>query len=166
MPLLYDPGSTHPIPCCMNQTSLPRVRSISNFLGSLTRIITSHSVFHSLLRWKMIIPPILTKSLNTFLLRRAGRMYFLSLGVKGSLTLLQACIEIGCLWSTVAGCIYMFFPINKLAAGLMVPYLGWVTLASALNYTIWQMNKTDDKSDWRWHGKGRVGRCLLGFYLT
>ena len=58
--------------------------SSSNFLRSLTRNITSHSVenmaFHSLLRWKMIILPILTASLICFLFRRLGD--FLNLGVK------------------------------------------------------------------------------------
>ena len=30
----------------------------------------------------------------------------------------------------------------------MLPYLGWVTLATALNYTIWQMNKPAIKEEW------------------
>ena len=48
--------------------------SISNFPCSLTLIITSYSVenlaFHSLLKWKMIILPILTTSLIHFRFRR------------------------------------------------------------------------------------------------
>ena len=61
--------------------------------ASLTRNITSHNMknlaIHSLLRWKMIILPILTTSLTcTFLV---GRMYLLNLGVKGlTLSLLSS----------------------------------------------------------------------------
>ena len=59
----------------------------------------------------------------------------------------QAFGEICLLWLNIAGCVYTFYPINKAAAGLMLPYLGWVTLATALNYTIWQMNKPAIKED-------------------
>lgn len=55
--------------------------------------------------------------------------------------------EICLLWLNIAGCVYTFYPINKVAAGLMLPYLGWVTLATALNYTIWQMNKPAIKEE-------------------
>ena len=53
----------------------------------------------------------------------------------------QAFGEILCLWGCVAGCVYSFYPINKTASYLMMPYLAWVTLASALNFTVWQRNK-------------------------
>ena len=51
--------------------------SMPNFSRSFTRNITSHNMknlaFHSLLRWKMIILPILTTSLSyTFLFKRFG----------------------------------------------------------------------------------------------
>ena len=60
--------------------------SISNFPCSLTRDITSHHTvwgiwLHSLLRWKMIILPILTTSLIHISLKAVGRMYFLNLAV-------------------------------------------------------------------------------------
>ena len=61
--------------------------SMSNFSCSLSLNITSHSMenlaFHSLLRWEIIIRQILTTSLIHHLLKNVGRMYFLSLGVKG-----------------------------------------------------------------------------------
>lgn len=60
----------------------------------------------------------------------------------------QAFGEICLLWLNIAGCVYTFFPINRAAAGLMLPYLGWITLATALNYSIWQMNKPAIKEDW------------------
>ena len=54
--------------------------SMSNFPCSLTRIITSNSMknlaFHSSLRWKMIIQPILTTSLIPFLFKRLGECTF------------------------------------------------------------------------------------------
>ena len=61
--------------------------SISNFSCSLTRNITSHSMenlaFHSLLRWKMIILPILTPSLIHFSLGRLGECNFWTREWKG-----------------------------------------------------------------------------------
>jgi len=59
----------------------------------------------------------------------------------------QAFGEICLLWLNITGCVYTFYPINKVAAGLMLPYLGWVTLATALKYTIWQMNKPSIKAE-------------------
>ena len=65
--------------------------SISNFPCSPTRNIPSCSMenlaFHSLLRWKMIILPILTTSLIHFPLK-VGRMYFWDLEVKGLIVIL------------------------------------------------------------------------------
>jgi len=46
----------------------------------------------------------------------------------------------------IAACIYTFLPVNSTAAYLMVPYLLWVCLASALNYRIWLDNPAK-KSD-------------------
>ena len=61
--------------------SLPRVIN-SNFPCSLTRNMTSHSMknlaFHSLLRWKMVVLPILTTSLIYFSFK-LRRMYSLNL---------------------------------------------------------------------------------------
>ena len=57
--------------------SLPRV---INYSCSLTRNITSHSmenlIVHSILRWKMIIPPILTTSLIHLSSGRLGECTF------------------------------------------------------------------------------------------
>ncbi len=38
-------------------------------------------------------------------------------------------------------CIGAFYPINRTAAYLLVPYFGWVSLATALTFSIWQRNK-------------------------
>ena len=61
--------------------------SISNFSCSLTRNITSHRMenwaFHSLLRSKLIIIPILTSSLAYFLFKRLGEYTFWTWKWKG-----------------------------------------------------------------------------------
>ncbi|XP_078000461.1 translocator protein-like [Glandiceps talaboti] len=56
-----------------------------------------------------------------------------------------AAVEIIIYWANVAGCMYLFHPINKTATYLLAPLLGWVTLASTLNIWIWKNNK--DKQD-------------------
>lgn len=51
-----------------------------------------------------------------------------------------AFIEIILLWLAILATIKLFYPISRLAAWLLVPYLVWVTFASFLNYAIWQLN--------------------------
>ncbi|GAV06154.1 hypothetical protein RvY_16182 [Ramazzottius varieornatus] len=48
----------------------------------------------------------------------------------------MALYEICALWVAIASCIIIFYPLNKVASYLMMPYLAWVTLATALNYRI------------------------------
>ncbi len=51
-----------------------------------------------------------------------------------------AFVELVVLWVTIVTTTLMFFRVSKVAGGLMLPYLGWVTFASVLNFTIWQLN--------------------------
>jgi benzodiazapine receptor len=51
-----------------------------------------------------------------------------------------AFIEIVLLWSSIVATIALFYPVNAGAAWLLVPYLGWVTFAAALNLSIWRLN--------------------------
>lgn len=51
-----------------------------------------------------------------------------------------ALYEICALWLTVSACSYKFYGINKTAAYLMIPYLAWLSLATALNYVIYRDN--------------------------
>jgi tryptophan-rich sensory protein len=44
------------------------------------------------------------------------------------------------LWLSIALNIAVFWPISSTAALLLVPYLAWVTVATALTATIWKMN--------------------------
>lgn len=48
--------------------------------------------------------------------------------------------EVLLLWLSIAATIIAFRAIDPDAALLLVPYLGWVTFASILNFTIWRMN--------------------------
>ena len=48
--------------------------------------------------------------------------------------------EVLTLWFAVALNILLFWPISTTAALLLVPYLVWVTIASALNFQVWRMN--------------------------
>jgi benzodiazapine receptor len=43
--------------------------------------------------------------------------------------------------ANILGCIFAFYPINKMAAYLMMPYFAWVCYASVLTYNIWYRNK-------------------------
>jgi translocator protein len=49
--------------------------------------------------------------------------------------------EIIVLWFFILLTIFAFSRINKLAAWLLVPYISWVSFASILTYTIYQLNK-------------------------
>ena len=44
------------------------------------------------------------------------------------------------LWVAVAATLACFWRIRPLAGALLVPYLLWVSFATALNYSVWQLN--------------------------
>jgi len=48
--------------------------------------------------------------------------------------------EIVVLWLLIAATISAFWPIHRLAALLLVPYLAWVGFASALTLSLWRSN--------------------------
>lgn len=52
-----------------------------------------------------------------------------------------ALYEIAVLWGSTAALGVAFYNVNPLAGCLMVPYLAWTTLATALNYTIYRDNR-------------------------
>lgn len=49
-------------------------------------------------------------------------------------------VVIGLLWASIVATIAAFWPIRRAAALLLVPYLGWVSFASALNTEIARRN--------------------------
>ncbi len=48
--------------------------------------------------------------------------------------------EIVVLWLAIAATIYLFQRVSTLAAGLLVPYILWVSFAAVLNFTLWRLN--------------------------
>ncbi len=48
--------------------------------------------------------------------------------------------DIVLLWALIAATLISFWRIRPLAGALLVPYLLWVSFASALNYSVWQLN--------------------------
>ncbi len=44
------------------------------------------------------------------------------------------------LWLTVAVLAALFWRVRKMAGYLLLPYLGWLAFAIALNFAIWRMN--------------------------
>jgi tryptophan-rich sensory protein len=45
-----------------------------------------------------------------------------------------------CLWLSVAATILAFWQLDWLAGLMFLPYLIWVSVAGALNYSLWRMN--------------------------
>jgi benzodiazapine receptor len=48
---------------------------------------------------------------------------------------------IGMLWGSIAGWLIASARLDRRAAALIAPYLGWVSFASYLNLRIWQLNR-------------------------
>lgn len=51
-----------------------------------------------------------------------------------------AFIDILLLWVLIVATLITFWRIRPVAGALLVPYLLWVSFASALNYSVWQLN--------------------------
>jgi benzodiazapine receptor len=51
-----------------------------------------------------------------------------------------AAIDVVALWLAIVAFIVVSWPVDRLAAGLFVPYLAWVSFAAALNIAIWRLN--------------------------
>jgi len=48
--------------------------------------------------------------------------------------------EIVLLGLAIAATIAAFRPVSRVAAGLLAPYLAWVSFAAVLNFTLWRLN--------------------------
>ena len=48
--------------------------------------------------------------------------------------------EVLVLWGFIASTLIAFWRVKPLAGALLVPYLLWVTFASALTYAVWRLN--------------------------
>ena len=49
--------------------------------------------------------------------------------------------DIALLWLALLPTVATFWKASPLAGGLLVPYLAWVTFASALNFALWRLNR-------------------------
>lgn len=52
-----------------------------------------------------------------------------------------AAVDIIALWIAIVGTIIGFARVHRLAAALLLPYLAWVSFATALNLSIWHLNR-------------------------
>ncbi len=48
--------------------------------------------------------------------------------------------EIICLWLSIVATIAAFYPLNAIAAYMLIPYAAWASFAAALNFKIWRLN--------------------------
>lgn len=60
---------------------------------------------------------------------------FFGLGWRG-----LALVDIVLLDIAVVVTIALFWKVNRVAAAMLIPYLGWVLFATALNYAVWSLN--------------------------
>ena len=75
--------------------------------------------------------------------------YFLQLGLNAAWSPIffgmrrpdLAFVEIVLLWAAIVATMIAFYPIDKMAAWLLLPYLAWVTFAAALNFSVWRLNQ-------------------------
>jgi len=51
-----------------------------------------------------------------------------------------ALVIIALLWLAIVGTTVAFWRVNPVAGWLFVPYLAWVSFATALNFALWRMN--------------------------
>lgn len=51
-----------------------------------------------------------------------------------------AMLDIVVLWGLIVVTVVMFWRARPLAGALLLPYLAWVSFATALNYAVWQLN--------------------------
>lgn len=51
-----------------------------------------------------------------------------------------AFVEILFLWALIAATLVSFWRLSPLSGALLIPYLLWVSFASALNFSLWQLN--------------------------
>jgi tryptophan-rich sensory protein len=51
-----------------------------------------------------------------------------------------ALADITVLWILIVATLFSFWHVRPLAGALLIPYLLWVSFASALNYSLWQLN--------------------------
>lgn len=80
--------------------------------------------------------------------RTAFTLFFVQLGLNALWTWLffawrlggLAFAEILVLWVLIVATLVAFWRVRPIAGALLIPYLLWVSFASVLNYSVWQLN--------------------------
>lgn len=88
------------------------------------------------------------KASDTTRKRKAMTVYFIQLLLNFCWSFLffyserpdLAFIDIVLLWISIVATLVLFYRISRPAGWLLIPYLLWVSFASALNFAIWQLN--------------------------
>ena len=58
----------------------------------------------------------------------------------GAQQLLYGFVVIAALWAVILATIVLSFRVSRGASAALLPYIAWVTVASALNYYVWLLN--------------------------
>lgn len=58
----------------------------------------------------------------------------------GRRDMVGALVDVGAMWLLIAAFIVTAWPLSSVASLLFVPYLVWVSIATALNYRVWRLN--------------------------
>jgi tryptophan-rich sensory protein len=58
----------------------------------------------------------------------------------GRRDMVTALADVSGMWLSILGFIILAWPISPVASLLFVPYLMWVSVASALNFRVWRLN--------------------------
>ena len=58
----------------------------------------------------------------------------------GAHELFYGFVVIAALWTAILVTVALSFRVSRSAAALLIPYILWVTIASALNYFVWVLN--------------------------
>lgn len=53
----------------------------------------------------------------------------------------EALVDIVVLWVMILATLILFWKLEPLAGLLLLPYLAWVSFATVLNWTLWQLNR-------------------------
>ena len=49
-------------------------------------------------------------------------------------------VVVAAMWLAIAATARMFWPLDRVAAWVLAPYLAWVSFAAALNFAVWRLN--------------------------
>ncbi len=103
--------------------------TLYTFMGIAIFLIWKTSGFKGVGKWALII----------FLVQLALNAIWTPVFF-GAHNILGGLVIIALMWIMILFTILQFYPISRPAAWLLVPYLGWVSLATALNFAVWRLN--------------------------